>query len=292
MPPRWFVYHFASGQALFSGIGLILFAIAIAALFRAWPARIGRNIAAVIGVVLVTLSAVPLPMWLIGVFSAATVAWLIFEALGLRVANSYRKLLRIFVGLLCLLMLGLELPWLMKPPIQTIGPPVFVLGDSITAGMGGTKIVTWPMLLAKEHDLSVTDLSQAGAMLKQGLRQAEQIPDEPCLVLIELGGNNMLGGGTAAEFADDLEKLLTTVCRPDRTVVMLELPLLPLGNAFGAAQREIAARHHVPLIPKRYFAAVITGENATIDSLHLSQRGHNLMAEMIWSFLAASYGSP
>ena len=292
MPPRWFIYHFASGQALFSGVGLNLLAIALTTLFQSRPARMGRNVAAIIGGILVALSAVPLPFWLLGIFFVAVAGWLIVEGLSQRVPRPHHTAARTFVALVCVVMLGLEIPWQLRPAIAVNGRPrLVVLGDSITAGMGGAQIVNWPNLLAKDHGLSVTDLSEAGAKLKQGERQAERIPDEPCLVLIELGGNDMLGGGTAAEFAADLDKLFTVVCRSERTVAMLELPLLPFGNAFGSAQRDAASRHHVTLIPKRYFAAIIAGEDATVDSLHLSQRGQNQMAEMIWSFLAKQYES-
>ena len=71
---------------------------------------------------------------------------------------------------------------------------------------------------------------------------------------------------------------------------MLELPLPPLYNRFGAIQRRLARRYGVVLIPKRYFAAALSGEAATIDGLHLSPAGHRKMAAMIWSLVSDAFG--
>jgi len=96
----------------------------------------------------------------------------------------------------------------------------------------------------------------------------------------------VLGSTSPAEFERDLDRLLTKICRPDNAVVMLELPLPPLYNRFGETQRRLASRHGVILIPKRYFASVLIGEQATLDGLHLSSVGHQQMAKMIWELLA------
>ena len=102
------------------------------------------------------------------------------------------------------------------------------------------------------------------------------------LVVLEIGGNDVLGPTSADDFEKNLERLLTKVCRADNTVVMLELPLPPLYNRFGAAQRRLARRFGVTLVPKRYFAGVLAEPGATLDGLHLSHVGHEAMSRMIW----------
>ena len=66
---------------------------------------------------------------------------------------------------------------------------------------------------------------------------------------------------------------------------MFELPLFPFQNAYGSAQRAVAAKHGVHLLPKRYFAAVLGAEDGTLDGLHLSQKGHDAMAEIMASVI-------
>ena len=62
---------------------------------------------------------------------------------------------------------------------------------------------------------------------------------------------------------------------------MFELPLPPLSAGFGMAQRRQAGRHGARLIPKRLFAQILSTQGATVDGIHLSNRGHTLMTELI-----------
>ena len=69
----------------------------------------------------------------------------------------------------------IEVPFHLAPRLTALGnPPVFIIGDSLTAGVGG-PIETWPKLLARQHGLVVSDLSVAGADATTALRQAERI---------------------------------------------------------------------------------------------------------------------
>jgi len=66
---------------------------------------------------------------------------------------------------------------------------------------------------------------------------------------------------------------------------MFELPLLPFCNAFGRAQRILAKKHEVTLIPKSYMTKVFSLKGGTLDGLHLSQKGHNALANSVYSLL-------
>jgi lysophospholipase L1-like esterase len=100
-------------------------------------------------------------------------------------------------------------------------------------------------------------------------------------VLIELGGNDLLNRASATEFGNDLGKLLMALERPGRALVMFELPLLPGQFLMGRSQRSAARAHACYLIPKRFFASVFAGPEATIDGLHLSENGSRAMAQLV-----------
>jgi acyl-CoA thioesterase-1 len=163
-----------------------------------------------------------------------------------------------------------------------------VIGDSLSAADFTEGGDPWPALLARDLDIDVVNLAFSGAKAGSAEKNvsAEQVAD--ALVLLEIGGNDVLGGTEPPEFAEHLEQLLQKVCRADNAVVMLELPLPPLYNRFGEIQRRLARRYHVVLIPKRYFAGVLAVPDATVDGLHLSGVGHRKMAEMIFSILSRS----
>jgi acyl-CoA thioesterase-1 len=147
---------------------------------------------------------------------------------------------------------------------------------------------TWPRLLANADALIVHDLSRMEATAATAIKQCETIPADGGVVLLEIGGNDLLGSTPAEKFESDLGRLLDRVCAPDRIVLMFELPLPPLSNEYGRIQRRLAAEHGVVLIPKRVFVGVLTAGGATLDSVHLSRHGHELMASQVLRLLGRS----
>ena len=169
-------------------------------------------------------------------------------------------------------------------------PPVDVVGDSVSAGMGG-EAETWPGVLARRHHVLVHDLSLPGATVESAIReQSGRLSGPGSLVLAEIGGNDVLGETTPGAFERGLDALLARLRQGGRTVVMLELPLPPFSNRYGAAQRRSARRHGVVLIPKRVLLGVLTTGGATLDSVHLSRSGHALMAEAVWRVIRGAFG--
>jgi acyl-CoA thioesterase-1 len=175
------------------------------------------------------------------------------------------------------------------PSLPRLGQPdLFVIGDSVSAGIGDRK-VTWPQLLAQQHSLLVHDLSQMGANVASAMKQARLLKDKDGLVLLEIGGNDLLGTTTAAKFQEGLDRLLAAICRPGRTVVMFELPLVPFANEFGKHQRNLAKQYGVLLVPKRIFLRALTTPGATQDGVHLTPAGHQLMADTVWDLVKRAY---
>jgi acyl-CoA thioesterase-1 len=155
----------------------------------------------------------------------------------------------------------------------------------------GSEHDTWPAILARRHAVDVRDHSQAGATARSALKQAEQVTGSGSLVLVEIGGNDVLGETTPGAFEQALDDLLAVLGAHHRTVVMLELPLPPFSNRYGAAQRRQAARHGVFLVPKRVLMGILSAHASTLDTIHLSPSGHAHMAEVMWHAIRGALGS-
>jgi acyl-CoA thioesterase-1 len=169
-----------------------------------------------------------------------------------------------------------------------VGAPdnhLVVIGDSISSGIDA-RVPPWPVLMERATGVPVKNLAHAGAQAIEGSALAEQVAPEDRVVVIEIGGNDLLGGVPSEEFGRGLEALLEKVARPGRTVVMFELPLLPNRVAYGQVQRRLAARYGVWLIPKRCFTDVIAGADATSDGLHLSELGSHRMSALVARILS------
>jgi acyl-CoA thioesterase-1 len=286
---RWVIYLFGSGVVFFLGIGFILAGLATFTCCRRQRWKPIASLCVVAGLLLVGSSATPLPYWLYGIAATVTFLSLLAERLARGWLFERRKWLRGAVVVVWAIAVVLELPYQMPATLAASGSPtLYIIGDSVTAGMGGEE-QTWPRLLAGSRSVEVMDLSKVGATTASALRQADGLPPEGGLVLLEIGGNDLLGSTSAADFERDLDRLLDRVCAPERAVLMFELPLPPFCNEYGRAQRRLASRYKIVLIPKRVFADVLTGDGATLDSIHLDRQGHDRMAEIVWGLIAPAY---
>jgi acyl-CoA thioesterase-1 len=286
----WRTYLFGSGAVFFIGSGLILASIATFSLSSRRLLAIAATLSAIVGLLLIGLSATPLPYWFYAVGGTASILWLIAERSTARRLVASRKWLRGLVAALWIVALALEIPYHFMPSVAVADrPPFYLIGDSVSAGMSDADKDTWPKLLARDHRIKVIDFSQMGATARSAMEQADGLPADGGLLLLEIGGNDLLGTTSATQFEQDLDSLLTRVCAPGRTVLMFELPLPPFCNEYGRVQRRLAAKYGVLLIPKRVFMSVLSENGTTLDSIHLSPVGHQRMADTVWSLIKPAF---
>ncbi len=280
---------FASGESLYPGVAVLSFSIAMAS-FRL-PNLIGwmGRFSLWIGVAFVIMACPPVS-WIVGaLFGVACLAWIIT---GYRRPSSSRRqgILRgaLAVSLVVILLMVAATDFLHRrmPTIQgEHADHLVVLGDSISAGIG-TRVRPWPDLMKEMTGFEIVNLSVPGATVLSGLAMANRLSVQDHLILIELGGNDLISGESSAVFQRSLNELLTKVVLPGRTVVMFELPLLPHMIRFGQVQRTLARKYGVWLIPKRCLTKVISGKDATSDGLHLTDAGARRMASLVTEVLS------
>jgi acyl-CoA thioesterase-1 len=142
--------------------------------------------------------------------------------------------------------------------------------------------------LADISHFKVINLAKPAASVETGLDQSAGIVGSNSLVLVEIGGNDLLGYSDSKTFYVQLDRLLAKLTAGNNQVVVFELPLLPFCNAFGKAQRNLAKKYNVTLIPKHYMTDVFGLKGGTLDGLHLSQKGHDALANSIDRLLKKS----
>ena len=284
---NWLVYHIVSGQAFFTGVGLLILAAVSSTSTRPIFSRI-TVLSFLIGVIAVVISSTAISYWCYGVAGAVTLVWI-----ASRFKPAWRRWSAYAVVAVWLIAALLELPYHITPSLDPARTRTMtVIGDSVTAGVGGDETSeTWPHLLARQHQIAVQDISHMGETAAAALKRAKSQSIESSVVVVEIGGNDVLGSTTSAQFALDLDALLDHLEAPDRQVIMFELPLPPFCNEFGRVQRTVAAKHNVVLIPKRVFLSVIAGSDSTLDSIHLSQSGHQFMADCVWRLVRSAFSS-
>jgi acyl-CoA thioesterase-1 len=276
------LYHIYSGDLFFSSLSLLVVVMAIE-LVRSSARRplVGSvvRVSALLAVALAAFSATPVPLWQVIPGGLAVLAFLSAP----RGARAVRVTAAAATIALSLLALAWEAGYRVGERAWPRPVRMIVLGDSLSSG-GFGEGRTWPRLVADAAGAALVDFSRAGDTVPAAVD--DQLPAVPGaapgdLVFVELGGNDMLEGTGARAFERGLETLSGTLAREDRRVVMFELPLLPGRWAYGAAQRRVARRHGIVLIPKRTLARVLLDPENTSDGLHLTQAGHQALAQAV-----------
>ncbi|MBZ5599877.1 MAG: hypothetical protein LAN83_16315 [Acidobacteriia bacterium] len=275
--------YFASGDSLYPGAAMLLLAIGMSPYAKRGSVVRVRNLAAWLALALIVMASPPFPWVLDAIFFSAFVMWFVAANRAAPGQALVRLRLAAAAVLLVLLLVSPTMEFFRRTMPAIVGASdnhLVVIGDSISSGIDA-RVPAWPVFMEQTTGVSVKNLAYPGAQAIEGQALTKGVAPEDRVVLIEIGGNDLLAGVPFEEFGRGLEAILAKLAVPGRTVVMFELPLLPHKVAYGQIQRRLAAKYGVWLIPKRYFTDVIGGANATSDGLHLSEMGSQRMAALV-----------
>jgi lysophospholipase L1-like esterase len=172
------------------------------------------------------------------------------------------------------------------------GSRVLALGDSLTAGNGVSPEQAWPSLLASRTGWTVVNGGVSGDTSGDALQRLPALLEEhgPALVLVTLGGNDMLRQLPEEETIANLDQILVRIQAHGAKAVLLATPR---PSAAGAVFRNLSAadfyqgvadRHKLPLI-RDAMAEVLSDPQLKGDPLHPNGAGHALLAEKLFEDL-------
>jgi acyl-CoA hydrolase len=172
------------------------------------------------------------------------------------------------------------------------GTRILALGDSLTAPHGVTPEQAWPTLLAAKTGWSVVNAGISGDTSAGALQRLPGLLEEhnPQLVLVTLGGNDMLRRLPQGQITANLDRILALVKARGAKAVLLATPKPSIAGAvfnnLSAAEfyRQVAKDNHVPLIEDA-MAEVLSDTQLKGDQLHPNAAGHALLAEKIFEAL-------
>ncbi len=172
------------------------------------------------------------------------------------------------------------------------GSRVLALGDSLTSSAGVAPAEAWPDLLASRTGWQVINGGVSGDTSAGALQRLPPLLEEntPVLVLVALGGNDMLRRIPQQETVANLEQIITLIRAHGATPVLLATPNPSLMGAvfhhLSAADfyQQVADAQQVPLI-KDAIADVISDPQLKRDPVHPNAAGHALLAKKIFEAL-------
>jgi acyl-CoA thioesterase I len=175
---------------------------------------------------------------------------------------------------------------------------ILVLGDSIGAGYGLPRNVTWVSLLEQrlsEHapDYRVINASVSGETAAGGARRvaSELAKHRPRIVIVELGGNDGLRGAPLKALKADLDTIVTTALKHGARVLLLGMRIPPnYGASYTRAFEEVftavAHQHRVAFVPFLLDGFGARQDMFQPDGIHPNAAAQPIMVETVWKALA------
>jgi len=180
---------------------------------------------------------------------------------------------------------------------QLVGPgaTVLALGDSITHGTGAPPEAAYPAVLAGLTGWAVVNAGVPGHTSAQALDRLPGLlaAHRPALVIVSIGGNDLLRRQDEAALRDNLRRILAAVRAAGAQALLVAVPRPTLAARLTGSlddhplYAEIAAEAGVPLHAGGW-SAVLADERLKSDAIHGNAAGYEAFARGLSGTLQAT----
>jgi lysophospholipase L1-like esterase len=163
---------------------------------------------------------------------------------------------------------------------------IVAFGDSLTYGTGAAEAESYPAVLARLINRSVVRAGVPGEMTAGGLTRLESVIEEhrPALMIVCLGGNDMLRKLDEGQIRGNLREIIRTVKARGISVVLVGVPKPALITSAPAFYGELAREFGIPY-EGRIVTSVLYKSEFKSDPIHPNAQGYRKMAEAIAELL-------
>ena len=172
-----------------------------------------------------------------------------------------------------------------REPVLPAGSAVLIIGDSISAGFGIDPAKAWGAKLGERTGWNVIAAGVSGDVTAGGRERLPGLLAEhaTALVIVELGGNDLLRRVPEAQIVANLEAMIDTARARGARVVLVAAPKpTALGAVTSLAPagfyREVARRRGALLV-EMALPSVLSDEKLRQDPIHPNLAGHDALAQ-------------
>lgn len=174
------------------------------------------------------------------------------------------------------------------PGVAPVGPneTIVAFGDSLTFGTGANESESYPAALAQLIGRKVVRAGVPGEVTEGGLQRLPAVIEEhrPALMIVCLGGNDMLRKVDEAQTKANLREIIRTIRASGISVVLVGVPKPALITGTAEFYAEIAKEFNIPYEGK-VVSDVLHQRELKSDTIHPNAMGYRRMAEAIAELL-------
>jgi acyl-CoA thioesterase I len=174
------------------------------------------------------------------------------------------------------------------PRLARLAPSdaIVAFGDSLTFGTGATEAESYPAVLGTLIGRNVVRAGVPGEVTEGGLARVQSVIDEhkPKLIIVCLGGNDMLRKADEAQTKANLRDIIKTIKAQGIDAVLMGVPRPALVTSAPPFFEEIAKEFSIPYEGK-IVTDVLYQRDQKSDVMHPNAKGYRRMAEAIAALL-------
>ena len=174
------------------------------------------------------------------------------------------------------------------PTLPKLSPNdvIVAFGDSLTHGTGASTDTAYPAVLASLTGRTVINAGVPGDTTASALQRLPAVLAEhqPRLVLLCLGGNDMLRKHPESATESNLRQLVQTIRASGAEVMLIAVPEPKLFGGAPDFYGRIAKDMQLPL-EDDVFNAVLKDNSLKADPIHANAAGYRVVAERLAEFL-------
>lgn len=167
---------------------------------------------------------------------------------------------------------------------------VIALGDSLTFGYGATQGASYPDILAQKTGWLVDNMGVNGDTSQNVLDRLDLvIQAKPDLVLLGIGGNDVLRRIAPAITQDNLNQIIDRLKEHQIDVILIAQPHFSASALFGKASdnpvyQKVANQQNVALLDK-VWSKILSDDKLKSDQIHANDAGYAYFADEMYQFL-------
>ncbi|HEX2254803.1 MAG TPA: GDSL-type esterase/lipase family protein [Thermoanaerobaculia bacterium] len=166
------------------------------------------------------------------------------------------------------------------PNLHSDGSTIVCLGDSITAGVGAAADEAYPARLAELLGVEVVNAGVSGDTTADGLARLDAaLAADPWLVIVGLGGNDMLRRLPAERAEENLRALVDGVLAAGAVPMLVEIEG-PFGGAYGAMFDRLEEDYDLPVV-EDVLGDILTDRALKSDAIHPNAAGYDRLARAV-----------
>jgi lysophospholipase L1-like esterase len=159
---------------------------------------------------------------------------------------------------------------------------VLAFGDSLTHGTGVAQEQSYPAVLSAMIGRTVVTSGVPGERTAEGLERLPEVLDahQPRIMLLCLGGNDLLRKVDAAEIEANLRAMIEMARARNVGVVLIGVPRPALVGGTAQLYKTIAEDHAIPY-EGAILNEILRNDEYKSDPVHPNARGYRMLAVAI-----------